>query len=235
MSQQRKAPWDRNTKYWCNYCKIFVYDNRTSRNLHDSGAKHKENVQRFLRQIQKDEEAKNQAEKKLSAQLKSIENAATIKYNKDIANSRPEPAPPVASKSKADSSAKSSDKSPHASKRKEPEVAVADAKPSRPDNMGIVGAWEVVEEVEEEDVAITSQQQPERTQNQRGAEWLDQEEDTSDHLHEFDIKEMTVSKHSEHSEVEHQTATGTVDSAAMSLFKKRRVTTNRNTRKQQKP
>ncbi|KAJ2487138.1 hypothetical protein IWW37_005364 [Coemansia sp. RSA 2050] len=234
MSQQKKAPWDRNNKYWCNYCRIFVYDNKVTRNLHDSGAKHKENVQRFLRQIQKDEEARNQAEKKLDAQLKSIESAATIKYNKDIASSHAEAAPPVTTKSKADSSAKSTEKPSQAGKKKEPVVAEADARPSRPDNMGVVGAWEVVEEVEEETVASTSQQQPARKQNLRGAEWLDQEEDISDRLDEFDIKEMAVSKHSEHGEGELRAPTGIDGGAAMSLFKKRRVATNRNIRKQQK-
>ncbi|KAJ2794064.1 hypothetical protein H4R21_005645, partial [Coemansia helicoidea] len=26
---QRKAPWDRSNKYWCKYCSIFVFDNRS--------------------------------------------------------------------------------------------------------------------------------------------------------------------------------------------------------------
>ncbi|KAJ2749825.1 hypothetical protein GGH94_003627 [Coemansia aciculifera] len=234
MSQQKKAPWDRNNKYWCNYCRIFVHDNKTTRNLHDSGAKHKDNVQKFLRQIQKDEEARNQAEKKLDAQLKSIESAATISYNKDIGTHSTEAVPSATSKDKLSSSAKSTEKPLGASKKKEPVVAEADTKPSRPDDVGIVGAWQVVEEVEE--VVASESQQPAHTQNLRGAEWLDQEEDTSDRLHEFDIKEMTVSNLTEHGEEETQPPpTGASDSAAMSsLFKKRRAPTNRNTRKQQK-
>ncbi|KAJ2881184.1 WW domain binding protein 4, partial [Coemansia aciculifera] len=94
---QKKAPWDRNNKYWCNYCRIFVHDNKTTRNLHDSGAKHKDNVQKFLRQIQKDEEARNQAEKKLNTQLKAIEAAATATYNKDIGKVQVETPPTSAS------------------------------------------------------------------------------------------------------------------------------------------
>ncbi|KAJ2025967.1 hypothetical protein H4S03_008744 [Coemansia sp. S3946] len=235
MSHQKKAPWDRNNKYWCNYCRIFVHDNKTTRNLHDSGTKHKDNVQKFLRQIQKDEEARNQAEKKLDAQLKSIENAATISYNKDIATHSTESAPSATSKDKVHSSAKSTEKPVGAGKKKEHVVAEADTQPSRPDDMGIAGAWQVLEEAEEDVVAGTGQQL-EHAQNLRGAEWLDQEEDTSDRLHEFDIKEMTVSNFTEHTEVETQPlSTGPRDSAATSsLFKKRRAATNRNTRKQQK-
>ncbi|KAJ2097549.1 hypothetical protein GGI16_004533 [Coemansia sp. S142-1] len=235
MSHQKKAPWDRNNKYWCNYCRIFVHDNKTTRNLHDSGTKHKDNVQKFLRQIQKDEEARNQAEKKLDAQLKSIETAATISYNKDIATHSAESAPSATSKDKVHASAKSTEKPVAGGKKKEHVVAETDTQPSRPDDMGIAGAWQVVEEAEEEAVAGTGQQL-EHAQNLRGAEWLDQEEDTSDRLHEFDIKEMTVSNFTEHTEVETQPlSTGPRDSAATSsLFKKRRAATNRNTRKQQK-
>ncbi|KAJ2804350.1 hypothetical protein H4S07_004247 [Coemansia furcata] len=233
MSQQKKAPWDRDNKYWCNYCRIFVHDNKTTRNLHDSGAKHKDNVQKFLRQIQKDEEARNKAEKKLDAQLKSIEDAATVIYNKDVAAHRAEAAPPAISKEKAHVSAKATEKPSGQSEKKESAVVEADTRPSRPDNVGIVGAWEVVEEVEEEAVASTSLQ-PAHAQNLRGSEWLDQEEDTSDRLHEFDIKEMTVSRLTEHGGEEPQAATVASDGAAMSLFKKRRAATNRTTRKQQK-
>ncbi|KAJ2829436.1 hypothetical protein FBU31_002700 [Coemansia sp. 'formosensis'] len=233
MSQQKKAPWDRDNKYWCNYCRIFVHDNKTTRNLHDSGAKHKDNVQKFLRQIQKDEEARNKAEKKLDAQLKSIEDAATVIYNKDVAAHRAEAAPPAISKGKAHVSAKSTEKPSGQSEKKESAAVEADTRPSRPDNVGIVGAWEVVEEVEEEAVASTSLQ-PAHAQNLRGSEWLDQEEDTPDRLHEFDIKEMTVSRLTEHGDEEPQAPTVASDGAAMSLFKKRRAATNRATRRQQK-
>ncbi|KAJ2744459.1 hypothetical protein GGI20_002967 [Coemansia sp. BCRC 34301] len=221
MSQQKKAPWDHNNKYWCNYCRIFVHDNKSTRNLHDSGAKHKDNVQKFLRQIQKDEEAKSKAEKKLVAQLKTIESAAAISYSKDIA------AQGGATKTAVDTAvhpaAKSAGKNGGANAKALEPVSVVDSKPRRPDNVGVAGAWEVVEEEEEEEV----REMPVQAQSLRGAEWLEQEEnDTSDRPYEFDIKEKTVlSEAAEH---------GGGGEEAMALFKKRRVAANRSARKQRK-
>ncbi|KAJ2436841.1 hypothetical protein GGF42_008830, partial [Coemansia sp. RSA 2424] len=224
------APWDRNNKYWCNYCRIFVHDNKSTRSLHDSGAKHKDNVQKFLRQNQKDEEARNKAEKKLDAQLKSIESAAAISYSKDIAAQGGNNGATKVADTPVYLSAKSTEKAVAAAgslgEKAEPEAKV-DMKPIRPDNAGIAGAWEVVEEEEDDQKAKVDV--PAQAKNLRGAEWLDQEEeDASDRLHEFDIKEKTVSAR----EAPKHGGEGGED--AMALFKRRRVATNRNTRKQRK-
>ncbi|KAJ1848694.1 hypothetical protein LPJ73_003900, partial [Coemansia sp. RSA 2703] len=82
-SSQRKAPWDRNTKYWCQYCQIFVQDNKSSRNMHDNGGKHKGNVQKYLRKIDKDSKEKDDAKEKLRTELDRIEKAAALRYSKD--------------------------------------------------------------------------------------------------------------------------------------------------------
>jgi hypothetical protein len=41
-----------NSKFWCKFCRIFVYDNKISRANHDKQAAHKSNVERFIRDIE---------------------------------------------------------------------------------------------------------------------------------------------------------------------------------------
>ncbi|KAI9504123.1 hypothetical protein BX070DRAFT_190787, partial [Coemansia spiralis] len=83
-SYQKKAPWDRNNKHWCQYCRIYVHDNKSSRSIHESGAKHKANVQKYLRQITKDAESKRAAEAQIAAQMEKIESAAAESYKNDM-------------------------------------------------------------------------------------------------------------------------------------------------------
>ncbi|KAJ2516777.1 WW domain binding protein 4 [Coemansia sp. RSA 1939] len=153
-SHQRKAPWDRNNKYWCQYCRIYVFDNRSSRSIHESGTKHKANVQKYLRQISKDTEAKKHEEQRLASQLEKIEKAAEASYREemnDVAYSNMPFTEPAAS---IDHSENNTEMSVH--------NVVDDAdntgKPSqegRPADVGVVGAWEVVEDdnADEDDVA----------------------------------------------------------------------------------
>lgn len=41
-----------NSKFWCKFCRLFVYDNKISRSNHDKQAAHKSNVERFIREIE---------------------------------------------------------------------------------------------------------------------------------------------------------------------------------------
>lgn len=41
-----------NSKFWCKFCRVFVYDNKISRSNHDKQAAHKSNVERFIRDIE---------------------------------------------------------------------------------------------------------------------------------------------------------------------------------------
>ncbi|KAJ3143123.1 hypothetical protein HK100_009622 [Physocladia obscura] len=54
--------WVSNKKYYCDYCRIFVADNKLQRQHHESGLKHKGNVERHLSDIRK-----RDAEKKRTA------------------------------------------------------------------------------------------------------------------------------------------------------------------------
>ncbi|KAJ1665325.1 WW domain binding protein 4 [Coemansia sp. RSA 1813] len=265
---QKKAPWDRNNKYWCQYCRIYVHDNRSSRSIHESGTKHKANVQKYLRQITKDTEAKRKEKQKIALQLETIEKAAEESYRKDIGVGTADGAERFTEITDSIKTTDSPTKAVHSGidfthSEEHARAAVGSseaAQPSRPSNVGIVGAWEVVEEPEDDDnltktsiVADLSIEQDssngrpgggQSSLDMRGAEWLDEEDqDHSHNLTDFKIKEKTVGDTSqdEHTgsdpdnAVQKKEETEGGINAAKGLFKKRRVAGNRaSSRKQRK-
>ncbi|KAJ2850392.1 hypothetical protein IWW36_001944 [Coemansia brasiliensis] len=219
-SYKRKAPWDRNNKYWCDYCRIYVYDNRTSRNQHESGAKHKDNVQKYLRKMGKDADAKEQAEKQLNAQLAKIEQAAAKSFQKDMgtAHSTLAAAAPTITAPKP----KSSYHKPAQSEKQS--EAAAPVQSSRPAHMGIIGEWEVVQDPMQEasgPIAPHDDLPPSPT-GLRGEELLDEEDQQPQQMAEFEIKEKTVA------------VSDTDCKESTPVFKKRRTPASRSTRKRHK-
>lgn len=45
------------TRIWCEYCRIFVYNNRINRDKHDDSPQHKENFKKKVDTLRKEEEA----------------------------------------------------------------------------------------------------------------------------------------------------------------------------------
>ncbi|KAI8345172.1 hypothetical protein B0O80DRAFT_297620 [Mortierella sp. GBAus27b] len=76
--------WKSNAKHWCRFCKIYITDNKSTRNIHDSGTKHKENVERFLREQNQRGREKEAEAAKMNKQMEAIEKAAMEQYQKDI-------------------------------------------------------------------------------------------------------------------------------------------------------
>ncbi|KAJ1946902.1 hypothetical protein GGF37_000852 [Kickxella alabastrina] len=248
-SAQRKAPWDRSTKYWCQYCQIFVHDNKSSRDMHERGAKHKECVQKYLRKIETDSKEKREAEEKLRSDLDKIERAAMLSYNRDIGNKGEAPKASAADE-KPSVSAKD-EKKGHA-ESSEPDVQ--DKSNQRADDAGIVGAWEVVEEPEP-----AAEVRPERkaarsgssvgrrihlsryegTQGVKrsGAGVLDDADGNNpQRLSQFEIKEKTVASGAIKIGNINNDGAEEGPAAMGALFKKRRTAANRTTaRKQHKP
>ncbi|KAJ1850046.1 hypothetical protein H4R99_004400 [Coemansia sp. RSA 1722] len=228
-SSQQKTPWDRSTKYWCQYCQIFVHDNKSSRRLHDTGAKHKDNVQKYLRQIDKGVREKQETEAKLRSELEKIERAATASYNKDIGSIE---AQAVAEPEKVESAKNTAD-----AENQYQEVD-QNQDSSKPDNIGVIGAWEVVENPDPEPEIESSVARDTDNVDRSGSEpskfgiahnaRIDEDQGSGG----FDIKEKTVTSVQAHfkrgpdndevSQADPQAAT------AGSLFKKRRSASNRN-------
>ncbi|KAI9337674.1 hypothetical protein DFJ73DRAFT_848699 [Zopfochytrium polystomum] len=75
--------WVSNAKYFCKYCKIFIADNKISRSTHENGLKHKDNLERYMRQIRKNEETKDKDAEKTRLLLQKIDRAAASSYIKD--------------------------------------------------------------------------------------------------------------------------------------------------------
>ncbi|KAJ1724280.1 WW domain binding protein 4 [Coemansia erecta] len=251
-SSQRKAPWVHNTKYWCQYCQIFVQDNKSSRAMHDNGAKHKGNVEKYLRKIDKVSKDRDDAKTKLRTELDKIEKAAALRYSKDTGAQAGSVEAPPAKSSIADSTAKPSDPADVSPKKIKETV-------QRPDNIGIVGAWEVVEETQAADVTTAASatkdqsattrakrarspseaKESSTTAHSRGSEWLDGGHDDPQDDDTFEIKEKTIGsvyatassyKHDNTANSETATETGNIQ------FKKRRTASNRSTaRKQRNP
>ncbi|RIA94479.1 hypothetical protein C1645_561485 [Glomus cerebriforme] len=76
--------WVSQQKHWCQYCRIYIADNKPSRTMHEQGKKHKENVEKFLRDIRRRDHENRKEEEKTKRELERIERAAMKQYKKDI-------------------------------------------------------------------------------------------------------------------------------------------------------
>ncbi|KAI7816875.1 hypothetical protein BC939DRAFT_467614 [Gamsiella multidivaricata] len=76
--------WKSNAKFWCRFCKIYITDNKSTRNIHDSGTKHKENVERFLREQNQRGKEKEAETARMNKQMEAIEKAAMRQYQLDV-------------------------------------------------------------------------------------------------------------------------------------------------------
>ncbi|KAJ1562751.1 hypothetical protein HK405_008343 [Cladochytrium tenue] len=75
--------WVSTPKFFCKFCKIYVTDNRISRQSHEIGLKHKGNVERFMRQARKDEDIKAREAQQAHDLLRKIDRMAGAQYIKD--------------------------------------------------------------------------------------------------------------------------------------------------------
>ncbi|KAF9210173.1 WW domain binding protein 4 [Podila verticillata] len=106
----RSEYWKSNAKHFCRFCKIYITDNKASRNIHDNGSKHKENVERFLREQNQRSRDKEYNTAKMDKQMEAIERAAMEQYQRDVEaglEAGSAPPPPKQSTSSSSSSAPS--------------------------------------------------------------------------------------------------------------------------------
>ncbi|TPX36444.1 hypothetical protein SeLEV6574_g08041 [Synchytrium endobioticum] len=82
-------------KYWCERCKIFVTDNKPSRQMHENGGRHKAAVAEYLRDIEKRAETKRTEDAKTRDMLLRIERAATRQYAQDISGHKSQIVAPI--------------------------------------------------------------------------------------------------------------------------------------------
>ncbi|KAF9972002.1 hypothetical protein BGZ73_004928 [Actinomortierella ambigua] len=112
MGDKEADYWKSNAKFWCKFCKIYITDNKVTRKTHDSGTKHKENVERFLREQNQRSRDKIADDAKLKKEMDAIEKAAQLQYQKDVEAGLIAPSPggfPPATSASATTAAPSAD------------------------------------------------------------------------------------------------------------------------------
>ncbi|CAG8679808.1 6760_t:CDS:2, partial [Dentiscutata heterogama] len=75
--------WISQQKHWCQYCRIYIADNKPQ------GKKHRENQEKFLRDIYRKEHESRKEAAKTKRELERIEKAAMKQYRRDIALEAP--------------------------------------------------------------------------------------------------------------------------------------------------
>lgn len=65
--------WVSKKKYFCKYCDIYIADDAPSRQHHESGMRHKGNVERYIRQIYKTGEKQKKDLEEEKREMKRIE------------------------------------------------------------------------------------------------------------------------------------------------------------------
>ncbi|KAF9101733.1 hypothetical protein BGX29_005297 [Mortierella sp. GBA35] len=82
--RSRSEYWKSNAKFFCRFCKIYITDNKSTRNIHDQGSKHKENVERFLREQNQRGRDREAEAARMDKQMDAIEKAAMKQYQLDV-------------------------------------------------------------------------------------------------------------------------------------------------------
>lgn len=75
--------WVSHKKYFCKYCNIYIADDVPSRRQHESGLRHKGNVERFVRGLYKEGEKRKQdleEEKREMARVEQVRGLDTHTY-----------------------------------------------------------------------------------------------------------------------------------------------------------
>uniref|UniRef100_A0A8D3AYP0 WW domain-binding protein 4 n=1 Tax=Scophthalmus maximus TaxID=52904 RepID=A0A8D3AYP0_SCOMX len=76
--------WKSQPRKFCQYCKCWIADNKPSRDFHERGKNHKENVAAKISEIKKKSMDKAKQEEKMSKEFAAMEDAAMKAYQEDL-------------------------------------------------------------------------------------------------------------------------------------------------------
>ncbi|KAI0766505.1 hypothetical protein BC629DRAFT_1538248 [Irpex lacteus] len=152
--------WVSNKKYFCKYCNIYIADDKPSRTQHESGLRHKGNVERFVRGLYKAGEKRKHDLEEEKREMAQVEKAAQAAFAQDVGAGlvKPGSSNAVASSSKQAGPSKPAPKpsDPYTNYTTAASLGYVDPdeerrkiEAERRAKEGVVGAWEVVEVVEE--------------------------------------------------------------------------------------
>ncbi|KAG6866772.1 hypothetical protein C0991_011431 [Blastosporella zonata] len=144
--------WVSKKKYFCKYCDIYIADDAPSRQQHETGLRHKGNVDRFIRGLYKAGEKRKKDQDEEKRELARVEQAAQAAYAQDVAAGRARPgAGPVASTSATPKKPTPKPSNPYANYSTAASLGFSDpdaeriaAEAERRRTQGVAGEWEVV-------------------------------------------------------------------------------------------
>ncbi|KZT66389.1 hypothetical protein DAEQUDRAFT_652399, partial [Daedalea quercina L-15889] len=76
--------WVSHKKYFCKYCNIYIADDVPSRRQHESGLRHKGNVERFVRGLYKEGERRKHDLEEEKREMARVEQATQAAYAQDV-------------------------------------------------------------------------------------------------------------------------------------------------------
>ncbi|CCL99082.1 uncharacterized protein FIBRA_01095 [Fibroporia radiculosa] len=147
--------WVSHKKYFCKYCNIYIADDAPSRKQHESGLRHKGNVERFVRGLYKEGERRKQDREEEKRDMARIEQAANAAFARDVGAGLVRPgsgsSTPVASGSATTRQPEKKPSNPYANYSTaeslgytDPDAERLEAEAARRRTQGVAGDWEVV-------------------------------------------------------------------------------------------
>uniref|UniRef100_A0A182JV04 WW domain-binding protein 4 n=1 Tax=Anopheles christyi TaxID=43041 RepID=A0A182JV04_9DIPT len=78
--------WKSNDRKYCDFCKCWIADNKSSIQFHENGKRHQMNVQKRISDISRNSYKAQQEQNKIDADLKKMNDAAMKAYMQDISS-----------------------------------------------------------------------------------------------------------------------------------------------------
>ncbi|KAI8929179.1 hypothetical protein BC831DRAFT_445003 [Entophlyctis helioformis] len=85
MSGSSNARWGKDAMYYCDFCKIYVQNNKASKQAHETANRHKNSVARHLRDVHRKQDRKARDDAKTQRLLEQVERSALQQYGQDVA------------------------------------------------------------------------------------------------------------------------------------------------------
>jgi len=76
--------WVSQGKTWCQYCKIFIQNNKVSKSQHENGQNHQNNVKKFLYDMKKRKANNDRENINIQKEIRNVEKAAMKKMAEDV-------------------------------------------------------------------------------------------------------------------------------------------------------
>nr|XP_054754911.1 LOW QUALITY PROTEIN: WW domain-binding protein 4-like [Lytechinus pictus] len=78
--------WKSNPRKFCDFCQCWFADNKSSKEFHERGKRHKENVEKKIAELRKKGQKQYETQQQLSGFMKQIEEDAMKAFKKDVAS-----------------------------------------------------------------------------------------------------------------------------------------------------